>query len=88
MSEEGKYVRLKIVSDGTYWGSKVIDTETGRMLPNVASVEWRLPGGNVHGRPEESNAVAVITLLEVPVELEVEGKISTERLKLWEEGKE
>lgn len=33
-------MKIKIVSDGTVKGTKLVDVETGKMLENVVSVTW------------------------------------------------
>jgi len=53
-------MRLKIVSDGTAVGTRVMD-DAGRELENVISLDWSIMPGRA--------ATAVITLKEVPVEL-------------------
>lgn len=55
--------RFKIVSDGSINGTRVVDLETGEVLPNVESVTWDAGVGQV---PR-----ATITLIGLPVELEV-----------------
>ena len=55
-------VKIKIVSDGTPIGTKVIDEETGETINGVVSVGWNICVGTGFAR-------AYIELLNIPVEL-------------------
>lgn len=55
-------MRLKIVSDGTNTGTKVIDADTGKELTNVTSVKWCMHADDIL-------SVAVIYLFNVEVEI-------------------
>lgn len=33
-------MRIKIISDGTIWGTKVIDDKTGEIIENVRRISW------------------------------------------------
>lgn len=57
-------MRVKIVSDGTFEGTRVVDIATGEQLENVRSVRW---GGAAH-----SGCIVWLELDEVPAELEAE----------------
>lgn len=54
-------MKIKIVSDGTAWGTKVVDADTGETLEKVISVSWE---HDLHRSPE-----VTITVTEVPVEI-------------------
>ena len=54
-----KSVKLKIVSDGTNRGTKVID-EMGNMIERVQSVQWSMKVGEF--------SRATIEILDVPIE--------------------
>lgn len=53
-------MKLKIVSEGTVMGSRVVNAETGEILDGVTSVNWKHDAGDL---PR-----AVITLIGMPVE--------------------
>ncbi len=53
-------MKLKIVSDGTGDGTKILD-ENGERIENAVSVNWEIEASN--------NAIATITFMNVPVEL-------------------
>lgn len=67
-------MKIKIVSDGTVHGSKVMDAETGEMLSGVQSVEWSVKAG------EEHFARATLTVIDVPVEIECEAQVQHEKV--------
>jgi hypothetical protein len=54
-------MKIKIISDGTSAGTKIVDQDTGEFLNNAVSVTWRI---SVHG-----TAVATVTLRDVPVDV-------------------
>lgn len=56
--------KLKLISDGRLWNTKLVDAETGEMIANVISVEWRLSREN-----NDHLAVATVVIEEMPVEL-------------------
>lgn len=58
-------MKVKIISDGTVHGTKVVDEKTGEMLQNVVDIIWSA------GMPY-AEARAVVTLLRVPVELKTD----------------
>jgi hypothetical protein len=62
-------MRIKIVSDGTSQGTKVIDEATGEALHYVSRIEWELIAG-------AHIATAHITVLGVPVEITTEATVS------------
>jgi len=55
---------LKIISDGTIAGTRVVDIKTGKPLSGVCSISWRV---NARNYP-----IAVIEFENIPVELDVE----------------
>lgn len=57
-----KTIPIKIVSDGTVHGTKIIHAETGELLAGVIAVEWRIEVG-------AEFPVAWISVREVPVEI-------------------
>lgn len=60
-------MKLKIISDGTAWGTKVVDVETGEELKYVKSADW-------HISADDKLAEANLTILHVPVEIIAEAK--------------
>lgn len=57
-------MKVKIVSNGTVAGTKIVDVGTGETLQGVVGVTWAIsvPSGPI--------AEAVITLINVPLEFE------------------
>lgn len=74
---EPKEVKVKIVSDGTTWGTKIVDEETGNEIHNVTKIEWTAEAGHM--------CVARITLVKVPVEITAE--VPPEETKLVVKGR-
>jgi hypothetical protein len=64
-------MKIKIISDGTSQGTKVIDSETGKMIPNVTAIEFKID--------TEKNKIgkAKITFVDVPVEIETDAETET-----------
>ena len=62
--EAGASLKLKIISDGTPWGTKVVNVETGEVVQYVTDVEWKFASGKM--------AEATIKLAQVPVEIEID----------------
>ena len=60
-------MKIKIVSDGTTWGTQVINAETGERLPNVTKIEISLDA-------KEATAKTTLTLISVPFEITTEAK--------------
>jgi len=58
-------MKIKIISDGTANGTKVVNAETGELVHHVSSVEWKVS-------VESSLAEAVVTFSNVAVEIEAE----------------
>jgi hypothetical protein len=50
-------MNIKIVSDGTWYGTKIIDSDTGETINNVIKVEWSLS-------VEKKIADCVLTLID------------------------
>lgn len=61
-------MKVKIISDGTAMGTKVIDPKSGEMLEGVIGVDWSCGLG-------ANEATATITLVQVPVELRAKAKV-------------
>ena len=59
-------MKIKIVSDGTGPGTKVVDAETGELVEMVQSAKWSISG------PDE---LAVTEIVVAGVEVDVEGEI-------------
>jgi hypothetical protein len=62
-------MKLKLISDGTLQGTKVVD-EQGNSIGKVTKVEWSVDANemNVYQR----NARCTLELMDVPAELEIE----------------
>lgn len=59
-------MKIKIISDGTPQGTKVVNTETDERIEYVTSVQWKCEIGDI--------ARARIEFLAIPVELTGEVK--------------
>ena len=57
-------MKIKIVSNGTSYGTKVVDSDTGEHLPNVAKITWTIEAKGL--------ARCTLELIKVPVEVEAE----------------
>jgi hypothetical protein len=57
-------MRVKIVSDGTAHGTKVVDQATGAELEGVTSIEWGLTAD------QRKPAHVTLYLIGIPVELQ------------------
>lgn len=72
-------MKIKIISDGTALGTKVINAETGEALDKVASVrfevDWTKWGGWEYPTVE-------LRIVDVPVELEAE-VVNTHNLTVY-----
>lgn len=55
-------MKLKVISDGTALGTKVINAETGEAIENISRISWELDASVYI-------AQAVIEVIEIPVEL-------------------
>lgn len=69
-----KFMRLKIVSDGTIAGTNVVDAETGIPVTNVVSIDWSADSG----RPERL-IVATVRLLMPRIEVTGEFDVEEQR---------
>lgn len=66
-------MKLKIVSDGTSWGTKVVNADTGESVDGVASIDWSI----------SANAHEVATIFEVVrVAVEITGEAAIETIPL------
>ena len=66
-------MKLKIISDGTPGGTKVIDIASGELIENVSRVFWDI---DVH-----KASTAHIEVRKCEVDVEIEGKIIEEEAK-------
>lgn len=64
-------MKIKVISDGTAEGTKVIDSASGEALSGVQEVRW-------HVRAEDHYAVATVVFVNVPVEIIYKEKLNTE----------
>ena len=53
--------KLKIISDGTATGTKLIDSETGKAVPFVESISWTVDAGSAF-------ATCTVKLVNVAIE--------------------
>lgn len=75
-------MRIKILSDGTPVGTKVVDTETGEVLEGVVSVKWGcLPEAGHH------QVRCWLEIENTPVELEAD-HLKTYQLRTCLQGSE
>ena len=63
-------MKLKIISDGTNWGTSVVNQETGEALDNVVGVVWEAQAND----GSMSKPTCVITMFGVPVELQLDSE--------------
>jgi len=54
-------MKIKIISDGTPHGTKVIDMDTGEPIAGILEVTWRVDAGG--------DAIAELKIYGVPVEV-------------------
>lgn len=59
-------MKVKIVSDGTPKGTKVVDIETGEVIENITRIFWEVS--------LDSLAKAHIEIADCEIEVEAEGK--------------
>lgn len=62
-------MRLRIVSDGTPLGTKVVNLETGETVDGVSMIDWHIETGEL--------AKATIRIHDVDVEIGADGKVSS-----------
>ena len=60
-------MRVKIISDGSPMGTRIVDPATGKQIENVRRVSWSLG-------VDDLCAVATLELVDVPVEVEGEAE--------------
>jgi hypothetical protein len=65
-------MRVKIISDGTSLGTRVVDAETGEILEGIVGLSWVATA-------RSDLTAATITLMGVPVELESDAISVTEQ---------
>ena len=75
MSDLSPKPRIKIVSDGTPWGTKIIDMEDGKTIPRVVSLQINIESG---GKP------ALATLKMYVDELDFEIQKSNTEIETYE----
>ena len=66
-------MKVKIISDGTSNGTKVVNVETGEVIENVTRIFWEVNVGSL--------AKAHIQIINCEVEVEAEGKIIKRKIK-------
>ena len=66
-------MRLKIISDGTTRGTKVIDEETGERIGLIQDIVWS-------ANADKTITECTIKLAKVPVEIVTEAKIDPSEL--------
>lgn len=54
-------MRIKIISDGTCRGTRVVNVETGEVVDNVTEISWGIVGGGT--------AMTTLKIYDVHVEL-------------------
>ena len=66
-------IKLKIVSDGTTFGTHVVDRETGERLEDVVAIEWRISVGGL--------SEVIFTMRSILVELtNLAGQVSANKM--------
>ena len=63
-------MRIKIVSDGTVHGTKIVNEDTGELLSGVQQVHWKVQAG------DSVFAEATIHVINVPVEMSVDAEVA------------
>jgi len=61
-------VRIKIISDGTAPGTRVVDAGTGEPIDGITAISWKVDVNHL--------AEATLTFIKVPVEAEGETAIA------------
>lgn len=62
-------IKLKIISDGTNLGTKIIDEETGTQVSNIKKITWKADY-------ERSITTAIIEFFNLPVEITSSAKVN------------
>lgn len=73
-------MRLKIVSDGTPVGTKVIDTETGEVLEGVVAIKWSVQSHHEKGEVPYHDVRCWLEIEGTPVEVEAD-RLKTYQLR-------
>lgn len=60
-------MRVKIISDGTAYGTRIVNMETGELVEGVVSVRWQMDA-------KDNTASVDISFVKVPIEAEGEWK--------------
>lgn len=66
-------MKLKIISDGTSWGTKVVNADTGESVDGIVSIDWRITAGGYE---------IAATLQITRVALEITGDATIETIPL------
>lgn len=66
-------MEIKIISDGTVNGTRVINKETGEKLKNIESIQWNIDA--------KDKMIARATLIFIKTEVELIGEIPEETKK-------
>ena len=70
-----KAIQLKIISDGTAGGTRVVDADTGRIISRVISATWTAD------LRENTISRATLELINIPVELVASERTEVEEAK-------
>lgn len=54
-------MKLKLISDGTTQGTKVVDIKSGEMIENVYHIRWELTTGG--------KSMMILDLVDIPAEV-------------------
>lgn len=63
-------MKIKIASDGTLYGTSVVNAETNEAIDNITSIDW-----HVHAARGRAIADVTIKALNIPLEFAGEGKV-------------
>ena len=61
-------MKIKIVSDGTTWGTHVVNAETGEQIQNVTKIDISIDA-------KDATAKTTLTLVRVPLEITSEATV-------------
>jgi len=61
-------MKIKIISDGTIEGTKVVSAKTGEEIESVTKIGWMAESGEIYSR-------AIIEIINVPVEIESDAEL-------------
>ena len=80
-------MRIKILSDGTPAGTKVVDTETGEVLEGVVSIKWSVTAEHEKNQAPYHHVRCWLEIEGTPVELEAD-HLKTYQLRTCLQGSE